>query len=52
MEQAVKLLTVIDDIKVNEVSEEVGYENVKHFLYVFKKHFGVTPSEYKSMNCK
>lgn len=48
LKQAATLLTEMSDVKIYEVAEKVGYENVKHFMYIFKKHFGVTPGEYKT----
>ena len=33
-------------MKVYEVSEAVGYSDVKYFSKLFKKSFGVMPSEY------
>jgi len=33
--------------KIYEIAELVGYHNVKHFMRVFKKLEGMTPSEYK-----
>jgi len=49
MDQALKLLTESAGIKVYEVAEQVGFDNVKHFMYVFKKHYGKTPGEYKKV---
>ncbi|MBD2848370.1 helix-turn-helix domain-containing protein [Paenibacillus sp. IB182496] len=34
-------------LKVSEVAAEVGYEDVKYFGQLFKKHTGRTPSEYR-----
>ncbi|MDI4648443.1 response regulator transcription factor [Cohnella hashimotonis] len=46
MDNAARLLSAHPDMKIFEVAERTGYANVKHFSYVFKKHFGVTPGEY------
>jgi len=32
--------------KISEVSHLVGYKNTKYFTRVFKKHYGIVPSEY------
>jgi len=34
------------EIRVNEVSSEVGYQNPSHFIAAFKKKYGVTPKKY------
>lgn len=34
-------------MKVNEVSERVGYHNYRHFSELFKKYTGTTPGQYK-----
>lgn len=34
-------------LKIYEIAEMVGYRNVKHFMKVFKKVEGRTPSEYR-----
>ncbi|ABX41250.1 response regulator transcription factor [Lachnoclostridium phytofermentans] len=33
--------------KIVEISNEVGYENEKHFMKIFKNHCGVSPSEFR-----
>lgn len=38
---------LLDGHKVAEVSEMVGYNNYRYFCDIFKKHVGVTPSEFK-----
>lgn len=35
------------DMKIIEISEQVGYENEKHFMKTFKTVCGVSPSEYR-----
>jgi len=34
--------------KIYEISEQVGYQNLKHFYKLFKRIAGVTPSEYRN----
>ena len=38
------------NIKVNEISEKVGYNNFSSFARIFKKYTGMTPSEFRSIN--
>ena len=33
-----------------EVGEKVGFDNPKYFSKIFKKHYGVSPLEYKEKN--
>lgn len=35
------------DLKVQEISARVGYENEKHFMKTFRGQCGVSPSEYR-----
>ncbi len=44
-ETAKKLLTV-GSYPINEVCEKCGFENMSYFAKVFKKHTGLTPSEF------
>jgi len=46
MKNSVKLLADIDK-RVCEVANMVGYSDYRYFCEVFKKHFGMTPSEYR-----
>lgn len=46
MEKAKELLA-INDYKVYEISEMVGYKTSQYFSQVFKKWSGVTPQEYR-----
>ena len=46
--QAAKSLLIETDVKIYEISYEVGYENVNHFIHQFKKLVGITPAEYRN----
>lgn len=45
--EAKKLLTETD-MKVNEISNAVGYDHEKHFMKTFKSITGLTPSQYRN----
>ena len=45
--EAKKLLTETD-MKVNEISQAVGYDHEKHFMKTFKSLTGLTPSQYRN----
>jgi two-component system, response regulator YesN len=47
MKMATRLLEQKPIGKIYEIAEQVGYVNVKHFSYVFRKHYGMTPGEYQ-----
>lgn len=46
LDKAKKLL-VNSAGKIQEISQAVGYRDVKYFNRLFKKHVGVTPTEYR-----
>ncbi|WP_171056059.1 helix-turn-helix domain-containing protein [Paenibacillus sinopodophylli] len=46
MEEASKLLQD-PTLRINEVSEKVGYGNLYHFSRAFKNYFGISPKEYR-----
>ena len=46
MEQAARLMLLTDD-KNYVIGERVGYSDANYFSYVFKKHFGMSPSGYR-----
>jgi YesN/AraC family two-component response regulator len=38
------------DKKINDIAEEIGYTDHRYFRSLFKKEFGLTPSEYRRNN--
>lgn len=38
------------NLRFFEISTMIGYENVSHFNVIFKKHAGLTPSQYRRQN--
>ncbi|MBQ9215906.1 MAG: response regulator [Prevotella sp.] len=51
LEQAVRLLKE-QKINVTQVAYTVGFSNLAHFSTVFRKQFGVSPTEYIEQNLK
>lgn len=47
LEQAKNLLDTTEE-KSYMIAEKVGYTEANYFSYVFKKHYGVSPSKYRS----
>lgn len=45
LEQAARLLKE-QKVNVTQVAYAVGFSNLAHFSTVFRKHFGVSPTEY------
>lgn len=45
LEQAARLIEE-DKINITQVAYSVGFNNQTHFSTIFKKHFGMSPSEY------
>ena len=43
-----KALLLNSNIKVEMVSEAIGYPNVEHFIRLFKREFGKTPTQFRS----
>jgi len=37
---------------IKKICDECGYETVSYFHRIFKKHYGITPSEYRNRNVK
>ncbi|WP_168121077.1 response regulator [Paenibacillus sp. HB172176] len=51
MEESKRLLTQTD-LRRYEISERVGYESPEHFSKIFKKYFGMSPSELKQSQAR
>ncbi|MFF2017351.1 response regulator [Paenibacillus sp. NPDC058177] len=49
LEKAKELLAG-SDLKVYEISQQVGFDNVKHFIRIFKESEGITALEYRNQN--
>lgn len=50
--QKAENLLGIRNLKINEIGDMVGYSDAAYFIKVFKKYYGMTPSEYrKKKNC-
>ena len=47
MEEASNLLRTTED-KTYLIAQQIGYSDPNYFSYVFKRHFGLTPSKYRS----
>ncbi|MFF2908999.1 response regulator [Paenibacillus sp. NPDC057934] len=45
-----KALLAGSDLKVYEISQQVGFDNVKHFIRIFKELEGITALEYRNQN--
>ncbi|MBN2440876.1 MAG: helix-turn-helix transcriptional regulator [Spirochaetales bacterium] len=43
-----KRLLLKSDLKIYDIAFKIGYNNNTYFCKLFKKHFGVTPKEYRS----
>ena len=51
LEQAARLIAE-NKINVTQVAYAVGFNNQTHFSTVFKKHYGMTPTEYQNLKNK
>ena len=40
---------MLKDRNVTEVAYDLGYENISHFIALFKKKYGITPKQFKSI---
>ena len=44
-----KELLITGHYTISEIVEICGFENIYYFSTVFKKHFGVSPKNYRTM---
>ncbi|GIP38038.1 hypothetical protein J31TS4_13180 [Paenibacillus sp. J31TS4] len=51
MERAAFLLKESKD-KIYEIAAQIGYQRAHSFIHVFKKHYGVTPQEYRDQHLR
>ncbi|GGG78108.1 response regulator transcription factor [Paenibacillus radicis (ex Gao et al. 2016)] len=47
MEKSAQLLSQTDE-KIYEISQMLGYQKPSYFIQLFKKHYGLTPQEYRN----
>ncbi|NWL89740.1 DNA-binding response regulator [Paenibacillus sp. 79R4] len=48
MEEARRLLSQ-PGLKISEVAEKVGYQDMRHFSQVFRRKYNMTPSDYRQL---
>lgn len=48
IDEAKKIL-LTTDLSIHEISSIIGYENVNHFINLFKKYVGATPGNFRQM---
>lgn len=51
LERAKQLLLGTND-KVYEITDQLGYQNPQYMIKIFKRHYGVTPQEYRDQKTK
>ena len=49
MEYAVACLKEPSCAKIYEIGEKLGFVSTKHFISVFKKYYGMSPTAYQKM---
>jgi len=48
--EAAKVLSETTLLSVKEIAVKTGFNDLSHFVRDFKKHYGVTPTEYRKRN--
>lgn len=46
--EAAKQLLTCGNSRMSDIAFDVGYQDLHYFSYLFKKHVGVSPREYRS----
>ncbi|MBT2757801.1 response regulator [Mesobacillus foraminis] len=49
IKKAKELMINDKDLSFHQISDQVGYENVRHFFNVFKKYSGETPGKFREL---
>lgn len=47
-----QILLIDSNLSVNDISAYIGYENPEHFIRLYKREFGITPSSYRKLKIK
>lgn len=50
VEAAKRKIAEMPDCPIEEISRQVGYDNMRTFIRIFRKYEGVTPLQYKNSN--
>ena len=50
MECAASYLRKYPHAKIYEIGEKLGFVSTKHFIFIFKKYYGVSPASYQKTN--
>jgi AraC-like DNA-binding protein len=45
--RAVDLLKSDDELTIRELSEKMGFSNSNYFIRIFRRHFGISPGQYR-----
>lgn len=45
-------MLIKQDMKMSEIAEELGFQNQNYFTETFKRHMGMTPTQYKKLTEK
>ncbi|WP_299465648.1 helix-turn-helix domain-containing protein [uncultured Microscilla sp.] len=48
--QEARFLLTNTQKNITEIGYEVGFENISHFIQIFKTHFGTTPGDFRGTN--
>lgn len=46
--QKANLMLMENNLNINQISSEIGFQSVSHFRKSFKQEFGHTPSEWRN----
>ena len=50
VETAKRKIAEMPDCTIEEISRQVGYDNMRTFIRIFRKYEGVTPLQYRNSN--